>query len=350
MTPSFNAFPMPFDISITLAIYDERQQVTRRTFSVRNLQGKTEEAQVSQATAIMNEVAAELHHITGFGIDKGVVKVKAKKAAEVVYTDYPPDEQAQYFRYGVSIKFGSCFRYQWVNGRERRSRPAADKRKEERQLQIVEEYKSISFRLPCVALKTNGKPFFRYMGEAKRGRRIIGWICHYDRQDVLFNRFLNRFYEDGNLAIGKKKVWSKPSSLWPVDGVFWAPPKILVEKAPRRSRLASLPADDTQYVYLIRMERTHFYKIGKSNDPHGRLANMQTASPYKLHLLHVFKADNATAAEESLHARLHGTKREGEWFKLSDAQRNAILAVTAYQARHFIVAGAAKTVAELFPD
>ncbi len=350
MTTFLDTLPPLFDMSITLSIYDDRQQVTRRTFPLRNLQGETEEAQVSEAIVIMNDVAAELHHITGFGIDKGVVKVKAKKAAEVVYTDYRPGEGAGYFRYGINIKFTSRFRYRWVDGRQRTPRLTIDKLNEERQLKIVEENKSVSFRLPCLALNSPGKTFFRYMGEAKRGRRVIGWICHYDRQDMLFNRFLNRFYEGGHLTIGEKKVWSKSSSLRPVDGVFWPPPKILIEKAPRKSRLASLPADDTEYVYLIRMGRTPLYKIGKSNDPNGRLASMQTASPYKLKLLHAFKADNATAAEEALHAQLHGAKKEGEWFKLTDAQREAILAVTAYQARHFITAGEERTAAELFQD
>ena len=99
---------------------------------------------------------------------------------------------------------------------------------------------------------------------------------------------------------------------------------------PRKSRLASQPQDNTDYVYLIRMGRTKFYKIGKSNDPQGRLASMQTASPYKLKIVHVFKADNAAAAEEALHHRLHEARMEGEWFKLTDEQQRLLVSVTAF--------------------
>lgn len=112
-----------------------------------------------------------------------------------------------------------------------------------------------------------------------------------------------------------------------------------------KRQIASQPTDGTDYVYLIRMGRTKMYKIGKTNDPQGRLVSLQTASPYKLKLLHTFKADNASAAEESLHAKFHGVRLEGEWFKLTDAERDAIVSVKEYRDNCF-VAGTLKVEAD----
>jgi hypothetical protein len=138
-------------------------------------------------------------------------------------------------------------------------------------------------------------------------------------------------------GIGEKRYWGKQSHPVQIDGVFWALPKFGTAKMPRKTQIASQPTDTTNYVYLIRMGRTKAYKIGKTNDPQGRLASLQTASPHKLKLLHTVKADNASSAEETLHARFHGVRLEGEWFKFTDAERDAILSVKEYRDRQFVV-------------
>jgi hypothetical protein len=161
---------------------------------------------------------------------------------------------------------------------------------------------------------------------------------------------MNRFCADGNLALKDEKYWSKSCSPVRIEGIRWPAYKPKKSVTPRKSQLASQPQDSTDYVYLIRMGRTKLYKIGKSNDPHGRLASMQTASPYKLKIVHTFKADNATAAEESLHHKLHEFRKEGEWFNLSDEQRSAIASVTAYEEGHFIVGGQKKSIEALFSE
>jgi hypothetical protein len=51
------ADPSPFNITITFNFYDKRQQIVRRTFTLRNLQGSSEAAQLAHATTIMNDVA-----------------------------------------------------------------------------------------------------------------------------------------------------------------------------------------------------------------------------------------------------------------------------------------------------
>ncbi|HRQ39600.1 MAG TPA: GIY-YIG nuclease family protein [Chloroflexota bacterium] len=216
---------------------------------------------------------------------------------------------------------------------------------DEPQWYIRNESKTMTFSVPCVVSFSNQpqeqrKYFFLHSGVAKRGRKIIGWDCYFDRHDVLYNRFISRFYDEGNLALGQKRYWCVSSSYLSVRGIDWpVAPKFNTDTMPRKSKIASQPKDDIDYVYLIRMGRTKFYKIGKSNDPQGRLASMQTASPYKLKMQHVFKADNAAAAEETLHHKLHGARMKGEWFKLTDEEQKVIARITAFEDGQFIMGG-----------
>ena len=350
MTQYIFAQPDTFDISITMAIYDNYQQVARRTFPLRNLQGDTAAAQVEHAAAIMNEVAGELHYITHFGIDKGTIKLNGKKASELIYKQYPPSEMARYFRYGIKINFRPVYGYFWTQGNRRAFRISADQNDGSWQRECLQRHKTVTFNLPCMPA-SNQNPhehFLRYSDEIKRRRKVIGWSCQYNHKDEVYLRFINRFLEGGNLAIGEKRYWGAEIPILYSKGIFWKPPQFKPQKAPRRSSLANAPVDDTEYVYLIRMGRTKFYKIGKSNDPNGRLISMQTASPHKLKLLHTFKADNATAAEEALHAALHHHRQEGEWFKLTDEQRDTITSITAYSSNHAIIAGQSHKISTLF--
>lgn len=349
MTDYILAHPSPYDVSITLAIFDNREQVTQRIFTLRNLKGQTESEQIEEATTLMAQVASELHYITRYGIDKGTVKLNGKKAHEVVYRVYTPHIQARYFRYGVNIGFSSVYRYQWVNDRHRGFRIAKDRLSEGWQREITKQIKTVSFRLPCMAGYRTNEHFFRYQDVRKRGRKAIGWLCYYDHEDNIFNRFINRFFAEGNLAIGEKRYWSEADYRYvSVKGIEWPPPPIKKDKVRRRSKIASRPKDETDYVYLIRMGRTKYYKIGKSNDPLGRLASMQTASPYKLKLLHTFKADNAAAAEEALHHQLHEARMEGEWFKLTDGQQKVLASVTVYEDGWFVMGEMRQGIEDLF--
>lgn len=192
--------------------------------------------------------------------------------------------------------------------------------------------------------------FFGQHYQGGRKRKKSGYLLAYNRADPIFNRFLNRFYPDGNLSFGERRYFIPDNAQLEIVGCQWPKSKARPKKQPRRSILASQPTDETDYVYLIRMGRTRLYKIGKSNDPQGRLVSLQSASPYKLKLLHTFKADNAAAAEESLHATLHDNRLEGEWFKLSDAQQKALTSVTEYKAGHFVVGKKTLSVKDLLAD
>ena len=70
-------------------------------------------------------------------------------------------------------------------------------------------------------------------------------------------------------------------------------------------------------VYIVRAGDTDLYKIGFSRDVSSRLDTLQTASPHKLSLVHIFDG-----ADESIESALHDFFEErrshGEWFFFGD--------------------------------
>lgn len=73
----------------------------------------------------------------------------------------------------------------------------------------------------------------------------------------------------------------------------------------------------------------------------------QSANPRKLRLLHTFRADNASAAEETLHVTFHKQRLEGEWFQLADEQRDGIIAITEFKEGYFLTIQGPVTANEL---
>jgi hypothetical protein len=355
MTDILLPHPKPYNISITFAIYDNWRQVIRRRFELRNLPNQTSAIQVKNARQIMNKVAIELNHITCMGIDKGVIKVGQKKIDEVLYPDLYPHEQVQYFQFGINIAFSPVVTYQWRKQHYTKWRISANEFGDGWKQVKITRNKKVSFRLPVQpgfsrspSLDNEAGFFFSYVGEQKRGRRTAGWNFHYNHRDHLFNQFISRFYDEGHLSFGEKRYWGQAAHPVRITGTFWKPPQLSQAKMPRKSYIASQPFDDTNYVYIIRMGQTNMYKIGKSNNPQERLADLQTASPYKLKLLHVFQADNASAAEETLHKKFHQSKMEGEWFKLSNEERKILLQVINYKNPMFYIDEKGFLVEELF--
>ncbi|KAA3658655.1 MAG: GIY-YIG nuclease family protein [Chloroflexi bacterium] len=333
------------DITISLTLYTARQETTRRDFYLRNLSGQSEAEQVEHAQEIMNGVAEELHYLTGFGVDKGVIKTAGKKADEVIYPDYGTN--FPFFYDGAMFKISQAHYYAWVRDKQRSPGIIEHLLDDSWQLKVISSPKTVSFRLPSVLINETQRRqlapkdtyFFGFYPRSGRKQKKTNFHLFYDKEDPIFRRFIRRFDEDGNLSFGRERFFASENSEIVIMSCKWPKSKAKPKRQPRRSVLASQPADDTEYVYFIRLGRTKNYKIGKSNDPQGRLLSLQTASPYKLKLLHTFRADNATAAEESLHAALHPQRMEGEWFKLSDEQKNAVLSVDEFKDGDFIAGG-----------
>lgn len=77
-------------------------------------------------------------------------------------------------------------------------------------------------------------------------------------------------------------------------------------------------SDDETKIYLARHEHGYI-KIGKSNDPLSRIRELQTASPYKIHLAATITVyGDWHAVEERLHEVYSRYHKRGEWFDLPD--------------------------------
>lgn len=72
------------------------------------------------------------------------------------------------------------------------------------------------------------------------------------------------------------------------------------------------------YVYLVQAATGEF-KIGISTNVQTRIAQLQTASPVPLTLLHYFPAKNAREVERELHNRFRAGRVRNEWFRLTSA-------------------------------
>lgn len=70
------------------------------------------------------------------------------------------------------------------------------------------------------------------------------------------------------------------------------------------------------YIYLIKDINTSDYKIGKSYTPQKRLSQLQTGSPNKLIIVHLYESKIANKIESALHNTYSSYRKEGEWFGL----------------------------------
>jgi hypothetical protein len=70
------------------------------------------------------------------------------------------------------------------------------------------------------------------------------------------------------------------------------------------------------YIYLIKDSLSSDYKIGKANNPIKRLSQLQTGSPNKLEIIHIYRSDLATKIEKALHNTYSSYRKEGEWFEI----------------------------------
>ena len=66
------------------------------------------------------------------------------------------------------------------------------------------------------------------------------------------------------------------------------------------------------YIYFIQIEHSGPIKIGIAKDVEARLGHLQSANPYKLHLLYCFPGGVKT--KEGLHRLLRKDHIRGEWF------------------------------------
>lgn len=71
------------------------------------------------------------------------------------------------------------------------------------------------------------------------------------------------------------------------------------------------------YIYVVHAVNTDRYKIGKSVNPHNRLASLSKQAPYKLKLLFSFAVQDMSKTEKQLHQHFVDKQVNSEWFQLS---------------------------------
>lgn len=71
------------------------------------------------------------------------------------------------------------------------------------------------------------------------------------------------------------------------------------------------------YVYVIQAGR--FVKIGRSQNPHARMADLQGAHPVELRMVAILPCAAAVDTELRLHERFAERRTRGEWFELDFA-------------------------------
>jgi len=68
-------------------------------------------------------------------------------------------------------------------------------------------------------------------------------------------------------------------------------------------------------VYLIRLGETDYFKVGMTTNMIGRLAALQNATPFELHVIAMADHTNAFAVEHDIHDSLKAFHVRNEWFQ-----------------------------------
>lgn len=80
------------------------------------------------------------------------------------------------------------------------------------------------------------------------------------------------------------------------------------------------------YVYLIWLEGTSCYKVGKADNPAKRLKDLQTGHAGKLHLLTQMACKDALRKESYLHQKYGQWRVQGEWFSVPPTEIQELFA------------------------
>ena len=84
---------------------------------------------------------------------------------------------------------------------------------------------------------------------------------------------------------------------------------------------------DARYVYIIEEGSNGYVKIGKANDPMKRVVSgLGAKSPYAIEVLHLIPTQVPLDVEKWFHTAYQKERLNGEWFRLSDAQKAEIQA------------------------
>jgi transcription elongation factor Elf1 len=72
------------------------------------------------------------------------------------------------------------------------------------------------------------------------------------------------------------------------------------------------------YVYIVRIDNTAYYKIGKTSDIDNRMEILRYYNPMPMSIVYLHKCNDAGLLEIRLHRIYSRFRRQGEWFELHD--------------------------------
>lgn len=82
-----------------------------------------------------------------------------------------------------------------------------------------------------------------------------------------------------------------------------------------------------EFVYVLRSDR--YYKIGRTRNVESRIGTISLQMPFPVELIKVFNTDDSIWLEKLFHVFLNKTRMNGEWFLLSDADIEWLMAIPA---------------------
>jgi len=346
-----SVFSNPAEVAIVFYYGDGAQSPYRlkKNYIVHNWQKETD------LRSILDEIAADLNYLTGYGILTIAVK-SALCNFSVSYKDrFTPcltgkDEQLSGFkstlRFGVGCYSGS--RRGTVRLEIPRVRDTTGAANPVRKYDPADNL----FQIKAVAI-------------SKKEKRKLSSIYHlfYDRDNPRLLAFFKKIARDGVLApsvpnpwnvseYGHFQVswWELPQSQW--SFTQWNNLRKTQEKKQQDKDRERQKAEKTgvvyqdkrqtqkaDQVYIIGIDGSdtpNYFKIGVSNAPGKRLKTLQTSNPFELKIIHHFVAAPAIEAEAALHAEFNECRRSGEWFELTTDQISGLKQIQKYEAGKFI--------------
>jgi hypothetical protein len=124
-------------------------------------------------------------------------------------------------------------------------------------------------------------------------------------------------------------------------GITFRPDELFEKPKPRKS------ASSGSFIYVVQADNG-MLKIGVSTNPSARLAQLCTASPFKLSLAYVgaLRCDGY-AIEAAAHETLSRHRLEGEWFNCPPEAAVAAISAAAYRLGEPIASGDPKLADEI---
>jgi hypothetical protein len=144
--------------------------------------------------------------------------------------------------------------------------------------------------LDCVAI---GKRFNNWT-------RTLAAKYFLQKQSILLNVAERGKYDSGCLIEYER------------GGNIWIHPSLAIEYQSFLEKRYKI----SDWLYVIHMKGTSFYKIGVTRDVNKRLLQLQAGNPVRLSVVLRTKCNNAKKTEVLVHSKLQKYSVHGEWFEV----------------------------------